>query len=57
MRHCAASAIARQIGGLKLVTDISYGTDSSQDLLLDLLDRRPLGTESPFWRDCLPRIS
>ncbi len=46
----AASAIARQIGGLKLVTDISYGTDSSQDLLLDLLDRRPLGTESPFWR-------
>jgi ESX secretion system protein EccC len=45
-----ASAVARQISDLKLVTDISYGADSSQDLLLDLLNRRPLGTEPPSWR-------
>lgn len=48
--HALASAIARQISGLKLVTDLSFGADSSQDLLLDLLNRRPLGTEPPSWR-------
>jgi S-DNA-T family DNA segregation ATPase FtsK/SpoIIIE len=46
----AASVVSRQISGLKLVTDISYGTDSSQDLLLDLLNRRTLDTDAPSWR-------
>ena len=45
-----ASAVTRQIRDMRLVTDISYGTDSSQDLLLDLLNRRPLGTDPPSWR-------
>lgn len=45
-----AEAVVEVIGHLRLVSDLSFVSDSSNDLLLDLLGRRPLPSTKPSWR-------
>ena len=50
-----ADKVAAAIGDLKLVTDLSFHGDASNDLLLDLLNRRPLPLAPPSWPTLDPR--
>ena len=50
-----ADKVASAIADLKLVTDLSFHSDSSNDLLLDLLNRLPLPLVPPSWGPLNPR--
>lgn len=50
----SAERVADAISYLELVTELSFGGDSANDLLLDLLGRRPLPASAPDWPPLSP---